>query len=501
MGIHCYDDHRVAMSFSVLAAALAQNDDNSVLLQEKKCVEKTWPTWWDDLEKVLGVRCEGADFDAETETHGKPAAAAPQPSLVLIGMRGVGKTTLGCSLAAQLGYRFIDIDQELESTSGRSIALIIKESGWTEFRRLESETLIAVLSTCTLATVVSCGGGIIEGGPNIDALEQWTNEGRAVVHLRRPIDDIISFLDQDTSRPSFGQDIRSVWEKRRPLYERCSNYEFWAVPVNGRYNWPAIEQSFGRFTRSILGEYKRELATTMGDPKRRQISSDNDNKKASFFVSLTFPDMEPYVASLAMLCEGADAVEFRADLLADNADREYVARQLALVRQHISLPIIFTVRSRDQGGAFADNDEQSMFALLQLAVRWGCEIVDMEVSSSDGALDTLSATKRHAVIIASYHDTHSARPWTMPSMIEMCRRANAYGDIVKVIGKAADVECNFELSRLLTDKHSPIASVRKPVIAMNMGAVGQMSRVGLSQRHVVSFFLFLPITFPHTCSS
>ena len=48
--IHCYDDHRVAMSFSVLGTVV-----NGTILEEKRCVEKTWPNWWDDLQnKVRG---------------------------------------------------------------------------------------------------------------------------------------------------------------------------------------------------------------------------------------------------------------------------------------------------------------------------------------------------------------------------------------------------------------------------------------------------------------
>ena len=47
--IHCYDDHRVAMAFSVLGTVIG-----GTILEEKRCVEKTWPNWWDDLEnKVL----------------------------------------------------------------------------------------------------------------------------------------------------------------------------------------------------------------------------------------------------------------------------------------------------------------------------------------------------------------------------------------------------------------------------------------------------------------
>jgi pentafunctional AROM polypeptide len=43
--VHCYDDHRVAMAFSVLGALIPDT-----IIEEKRCVEKTWPNWWDDLE-------------------------------------------------------------------------------------------------------------------------------------------------------------------------------------------------------------------------------------------------------------------------------------------------------------------------------------------------------------------------------------------------------------------------------------------------------------------
>ena len=46
--IHCYDDHRVAMAFSVLGTVV-----DGTILEEKRCVEKTWPNWWDDLENKV----------------------------------------------------------------------------------------------------------------------------------------------------------------------------------------------------------------------------------------------------------------------------------------------------------------------------------------------------------------------------------------------------------------------------------------------------------------
>jgi pentafunctional AROM polypeptide len=48
--VHCYDDHRVAMAFSVLGTVV-----KDTVLKEKRCVEKTWPNWWDDLELKVGI--------------------------------------------------------------------------------------------------------------------------------------------------------------------------------------------------------------------------------------------------------------------------------------------------------------------------------------------------------------------------------------------------------------------------------------------------------------
>ena len=51
--IHCYDDHRVAMAFSVLGCIIKDS-----IIEEKRCVEKTWPNWWDDLENKAQYHAE-----------------------------------------------------------------------------------------------------------------------------------------------------------------------------------------------------------------------------------------------------------------------------------------------------------------------------------------------------------------------------------------------------------------------------------------------------------
>lgn len=77
--------------------------------------------------------------------------------ITLIGFMGSGKTTAGESLAAKLGYTFVDLDQAVEAVERKTITTIFEESGEEHFRKTEHEMLKALLEkdNCVIAT----GGG------------------------------------------------------------------------------------------------------------------------------------------------------------------------------------------------------------------------------------------------------------------------------------------------------------------------------------------------------
>lgn len=77
--------------------------------------------------------------------------------IVLVGMMGSGKSSVGKKLAAALGLNFIDIDEEIEMVSERKISEIFSEFGEDEFRRLEARVIERVLGEGT--QVVATGGG------------------------------------------------------------------------------------------------------------------------------------------------------------------------------------------------------------------------------------------------------------------------------------------------------------------------------------------------------
>ncbi|AMB94769.1 hypothetical protein AWM72_08365 [Aerococcus sanguinicola] len=86
-----------------------------------------------------------------------------QPNLILIGMPGSGKTSLGQALAQKLSLDFLDMDQEIERVSGRTISEIFEE-GETAFRSFESQ--LARELDQAKGLIIATGGGVVKDPDN-----------------------------------------------------------------------------------------------------------------------------------------------------------------------------------------------------------------------------------------------------------------------------------------------------------------------------------------------
>ncbi|KAI1499466.1 EPSP synthase-domain-containing protein [Biscogniauxia marginata] len=456
-GIYCYDDHRVAMSFSVLSVL----SPNTVLILERECTAKTWPGWWDVLAQSFKVGLLGDDTEVTGPKEVRKNSSGP--SIFIIGMRGAGKTTTGSWVASILGQTFIDLDQELERRAGLTIPQIIEESGrgWDGFRADELELLRNVLKHQGRGHVFSCGGGLIETPEARELLISYQRHGGVVLLVKRDVEQMVEYLMRDKTRPAYSEEIRSVYERRKPLFQECSNYEYYSPhldPPSGGIGDPPTD--FARFVSVISGN-----STHLEDAKK---------KRPSFFVSLTLPSVSSALDVIPRVCVGSDAVELRVDLL-DDLSPEAIGSQISLLRSVANLPIIFTLRTTAQGGRFSYESEKDVLPLYRTAMRAGVEYVDLEMSLSDETLDTILSIRGGSTrVIASHHDPDGILSWKNGGWQYWYNRALQYGDVIKLVGLARKMEDNFALA---TFKDRMFAAHGKPIIGLNMGSLGRLSRI------------------------
>jgi shikimate kinase len=115
-------------------------------------------------------------------------------NLYLIGMMGVGKTTIGRILARQLDYEFFDTDEFIEKATGQTVSTIFAESGEAIFRQLETSTLSQICARTQ--KVIATGGGIVLKPENWSYLKHGV-----IIWIDVPVDQLQRRLRNDSTRP------------------------------------------------------------------------------------------------------------------------------------------------------------------------------------------------------------------------------------------------------------------------------------------------------------
>lgn len=140
--------------------------------------------------------------------------SAGKTNIVLIGMPGAGKSTLGVLLAKALGKAFVDTDLLIQSKTGQLLQEIIAHRGVDGFLKVEEEVLLEFAAT---NTVVATGGSAVYSGI---AMKHLKEQG-IVVYLKlsyRAIEDRISNIASRGIAMGQGQRLEDLYHERSPLY-------------------------------------------------------------------------------------------------------------------------------------------------------------------------------------------------------------------------------------------------------------------------------------------
>ncbi len=145
-------------------------------------------------------------------------------NLVLIGFRGVGKSTIGKKIAPKLNLKFVSIDKMITQKIKMPIDQFINKKSWNDFRNIESNLCLTLENKNH--TLIDCGGGIVERGNNMTSLK---TKG-LIFYLYASLKTILKRIEKTSSRPhllnptiTFKKECKIIYQKRHPLYQKYSD--------------------------------------------------------------------------------------------------------------------------------------------------------------------------------------------------------------------------------------------------------------------------------------
>ncbi|MBP3381000.1 MAG: shikimate kinase [Clostridia bacterium] len=140
-------------------------------------------------------------------------------NIILIGMPGCGKSTVGVLLAKRLGYRYTDVDLLIQETAGKRLFEILRDDGEAYFTALENRVGASIDAT---RTVIATGGSMVYGK---EAMRHLRSIGK-VVYLRVPLAELTKRVNNFETRGILmrqGQTLSDIYAERTPLYEQYAD--------------------------------------------------------------------------------------------------------------------------------------------------------------------------------------------------------------------------------------------------------------------------------------
>lgn len=165
-------------------------------------------------------------------------------NIVLIGMPGCGKSTVGVVLAKALGYQFIDCDLLIQKSEGKVLSQLIQEHGVDGFHEIENRVISSIEAE---ETIIATGGSAIYGEEAMAHLREigW------VVYLKLPYEEIkvrLGDLHKRGITIEPGETLRDLYDQRIPMYEKYSHETVDTQGLLLRESVAKIRESLGKST-------------------------------------------------------------------------------------------------------------------------------------------------------------------------------------------------------------------------------------------------------------
>jgi shikimate kinase len=163
-------------------------------------------------------------------------------NIILIGMPGSGKSTVGVVLAKRLGYEFVDSDLVIQKKTGRKLHELIEENGVEGFWKIENDVNASLSPE---KTIIATGGSAVYG----EEAMRHLGETGTVVYLKISYDELKERLGDLNERGVTlkpGQSLKDLYDERIPLYEK---YAGLTIECDGKQLWKIVAEIDTRITK------------------------------------------------------------------------------------------------------------------------------------------------------------------------------------------------------------------------------------------------------------
>ncbi|KAG8166961.1 hypothetical protein KVR01_002650 [Diaporthe batatas] len=421
---------------------------------------------------------------------------APEASIVLISLRGTGRTTLGLLAAASLGFRLIETDTIFQEAFGLSRRAYISKHGHIDCRSKEFKLLEGVLAQNPSQAVIICGPICVdESGQTL--LRRFAKDHPVIYILRDP--ESISHHLKCSSEA-----VSAIIEAGNPTFRSISSFEFFnlASPQPGQRQdgrehslavqrptlaLKEVQKDFLHLAYSIQGH----AAARTAQARTPTAFASLERKLYTYALQLPLeqvPQMAPVLRQEDCL---VDAVELRVDLSTffgkslafDHAAASYITKSFWTIRNASRLPLIFHI-THPSGfpqvscGISYENAVELYRQATHFALRFLPEYLTVDLGLGNALVEDIVSAKGHTKIIGDYFDNKIDNSgWRSQHRMSFVVRAQDLGcDLVRISQPALSEADNLEAQRFLKTV-TESRGRRIPVIAYNTGHIGRQSRV------------------------
>lgn len=425
---------------------------------------------------------------------------APDASIVLVGVRGSGKSTLGVIACVAMERNMVDLEKAFQQATGSSSSEFRRVHGAPKCQERQVEVLGSVLSNHATGCVIVCSW--LER--NIQACLRDFTATNPVILVTREVEAVQAHLKiSDRSKAV------NLLSASGAILRTCTNFHFFNVtesparfcpaehdqvaemdrPISRRSPAPyltlkRVERHFLKFLSLVMPPGSIPFIET-AFPLATLAAEARD---FTYAVSVPLSRLLRGEVGIEEIETGADAIEIVIDNIwgsgyssprpatpaPDVARARDIAKTVGDIRRNTVVPIIFHVTIPEEGQA-PENWQRLYLDAVSHGLQLAAEFVTVDLRLDDYYFSRIISTKGRSKIIANYESKVDVESWDSPAWISQYQRATGLGcDLARFARPAVSMEDNHAVERLRSTVRR-LEGAPMPLIAYNSGLLGRHS--------------------------